>query len=391
MIAFDNTQVAFAINSNYDLKRARLLFTTISWPFMVKVGESLLKLANSLRVPVSWAIKPSIFRQFVGGETLDECAETVERLNKFGVQSILDYSVEAKDNEDDRESAMNEILKSISHASKNSAIPFVVFKPSGIADTSVLEKVSCKKELSTKEQELYRSFFRRVETLCQAAFDSDKPILIDAEDSWYQAAIDEVVEKMMARFNKTKAIVYNTLQMYRTDRLNFLFIAHKKAIENGYVLGIKLVRGAYMEKERLRADELGYISPIHETKANTDRDFNEAVKFCIVNIDSTSMFCGTHNEDSVAYAAMLMERNRIQPSDSRIFFSQLFGMSDNISFNLAASNYNVAKYIPYGPVKEVLPYLIRRAQENTSVKGQTGRELSLIRKELKRRNQLREK
>ncbi len=389
MVTFDNTQVAFAVNSNADLRRARLLFSSISWPLMVKVGEFLLKSATSLHIPISWAIKPTIFRQFVGGETLPECAAAVNKLSQSGVKSILDYSVEGKNTEEERENAMLEIHESILHASQNPDIPFAVFKPSGIADTMVLEKVSCKQELTSDEQKKYDSFIRRVETLCEAASNSQTSILIDAEDSWYQAAIDNVVEQMMQRYNRTEPIVLNTLQMYRTDRMNYLIMAHKRAIESGYLIGMKLVRGAYMEKERHRADEQGYISPIHETKADTDRDFNEAVKYCIANIDTISLFCGTHNEDSVAYATMLMERNQVKPTDKRIFFSQLFGMSDNISFNLAASEYNVAKYIPYGPVNEVLPYLIRRAQENTSVKGQTGRELSLIRKELKRRKSLR--
>lgn len=385
MISFNNTEIAYSSQSTQELKRARLLFLSISYPWIVTFGKLMLKLATALRIPTAWAIKPTIFKQFVGGETIDECKKVVDTLSKFGVKSILDYSVESKDNEDDRESAFNEIMLSIKNASQNPAIAFAVFKPSGIADTYVLEKISNGIELSENEKIRFDHFSTRVDSLCKTAYDLGIPILIDAEDSWYQAALDDIIDQMMAKYNTEKTIVFNTLQMYRTDRLSFLRKIHNKAIDQGYTIGIKLVRGAYMEKERKRAAEKGYLSPIHETKSDTDRDFNAAVKYCIQNIDSISMFCGTHNEDSVLYTLMLMEQNGIAPNDSRIFFSQLLGMSDNITFNLAANGYNSSKYIPYGPVKEVMPYLIRRAQENTSVKGQTGRELTLIRNELARR------
>lgn len=385
MTSFNNTQIAYSSQSTSDLKRAKLLFLSISYPLMVSVGQQLIRFAVLLKIPIAWAIKPTIFRQFVGGETLSECKRVVDNLNQHGVKSILDYSVEGKGNEDDRESAFTEIKNSIIHASQDPAIAFAVFKPSGIADTHILEKASNGIPLNEKEVEGFERFVQRVENLCQTAHDTNTPILIDAEDSWYQAALDDVIERMMSEFNREKVIVFNTLQMYRTDRLKFLLTTHHKAIESGYFIGVKLVRGAYMEKERKRAEDLGYISPIHLSKGDTDRDFNEAVKYCIQNIETISMFCGTHNEESVSFAMMLMEQYGIDHGDPRVFFSQLLGMSDNISFNLAASDYNASKYIPYGPVKEVLPYLIRRAQENTSVKGQTGRELSLIKTELKRR------
>lgn len=385
MINFENTEIAFAYRFNGELSKAKFLFNTVASPLVVRLGSGLLKLAAFLHIPISWAVKPTIFKHFVGGESLKECQPVVATLARYNVRSILDYSVEGKSSPKEMERAFNEILSSVAFAASNPNVVFSVFKPTGLIDVNVLTLVSEGKLLSELQQEQYNLFLSRVDTLCSAAAESGKPILIDAEDSWYQKALDEVIESMMAKYNTQRAVVFNTLQMYRTDRFSYLKAAHKRAQEKGYILGMKYVRGAYMEKERVRAVQMGYISPICETKAATDKNFNEAIKYSVSNIDTITTFCGTHNQDSVNYLVCLMDSNGIAPSDSRIYFSQLYGMSDNLSFNLAAAGYNVAKYVPYGPVKHVMPYLIRRAEENTSVKGQTGRELALIKTEIRRR------
>jgi proline dehydrogenase len=388
MLSLSNTQLAFALLSNRELNRAKLLFLTLSFPFLVKAGLYLIKLAIRIKLPILWAVKPTIFKQFVGGETLVECLPVVDKLDKYNVKSILDFSVEGQNTETSHESAFNEILRSIGNAKGNKAIPFTVFKPSGLVSINILEKVSRNEALSPSEKQIYSLFCERIETLCIAAANADTPLLMDAEDSWYQKALDDICHEMMQKYNRGKAFVYNTLQMYRKDRLEFLQQSLKIAVENNYIFGAKLVRGAYMEKERDRAQWLGYTSPIHDTKTQTDMAFNGALEFLLINIDHTSIFCGTHNEESVYYLISLMDRYAINPNDTRVFFSQLYGMSDHITFNLAHSGYNVAKYIPYGPVKLVIPYLMRRAQENTSVEGQTGRELLLIRQEQERRKKM---
>jgi proline dehydrogenase len=385
MLTFNNTEIAFAWRSTQDLKRARMLFRTISWTTLVAVGNFLLSVALKIRFPISWIVKPTIYKHFVGGENLADCLPIVDSLAKFNVKSILDYSVEGKNNDKSHESAYNEILRSIHNAANNQNITFAVFKPTGLINTNILEKVSSNVALSDSEKSKFELFCQRVDNLCSEAYNAKTPLLIDAEDSWYQKSLDDVVQKMMEKYNKEEVIVYNTLQMYRTDRLQFLKDSHAHALKNGYKLGMKFVRGAYMEKERERAQKMGYPSPIHANKELTDRAFNDAQEYSFQNIDTISIFCGTHNEESVQKLAILMENHSIAPNDKRITFSQLFGMSDNISFMLAHKDYNVTKYIPYGPVREVMPYLLRRAQENTSVKGQTGRELSLIDQEFKRR------
>jgi len=385
MISFENTEIAFRSKSDNDLKRSYFLFKTLSHNSLVKLGGSLTQSAIKMHIPVNWVVKPTIYKQFVGGETIEECGPTVRNLQEYNVKAILDYSVEGKESEDDIKAALAETLRSINNAGKNSNIPFAVFKPTAFTTPDILENVSADKKLTDREKLEAERFKTRIETLCNAAYESNIPILIDAEDSWFQNFIDEVVNKMMAKFNKEKAIIFNTFQMYRHDRLGFLEESYQKAVDGNYFLGAKFVRGAYMEKERERAHELGYPSPIQPDKDSTDRDYNAALKFCVEHIDRITIFNGTHNEYSAGYLAELMEQKGLQKNDPRVWFSQLFGMSDHISFNLADAGYNVAKYLPYGPVKHVIPYLVRRAEENTSVKGQTGRELSLISKEMSRR------
>lgn len=386
MLTFNNTEIAFKWRSNKDLRRARLLFKTISWTPLVWLGEKFVRIATTLRIPIAWLVKPTIFKHFVGGETLQDCQPVILKLAKYKVKSILDYSVEGTGSDKSQELAFNEILQSVNYASNNPDVPFTVFKPTGLIDVTILAKVSNKENLSTQEVEKFNLFKNRVDTLCQASAKIPKPILIDAEDTWYQSALDDVATDMMQKYNTKHAIVFNTLQMYRVDRLEFLKKSHSHALENDYVLGVKFVRGAYMEKERERAAKNGYPSPIHPNKQETDEAFDQAQEYALGNINSISIFSGTHNEESVLKLVKLMESAGISHEDPRVTFSQLYGMSDNISFILAHDGYNVAKYIPYGPVRHVMPYLIRRAQENTSVKGQTTRELSLVKKELQRRS-----
>lgn len=385
MLDFANTEIAFQSKSNKDLRRAAFLFKTLSKPTVVKLGKSLTNFALAAHLPVGWAVKPTIYKHFVGGETIEKCKPVVQTLSRFNVKSILDYSVEGSDDEQAIENALQETLNSIDNASQNENIPFAVFKPTAFGDSLMLQKASVSSPLSENDQKEKQKFYDRINTLCKAAFDKDIPVLIDAEDYAFQEHIDNVVEEMMKLYNKDKPIVFNTLQMYRKDRLDFLKKSIEKARKDGYYYGVKFVRGAYMEKERERASRMAYEDPIQPDKESTDRDYNAALKYSIENIDVVTIFNGTHNEYSSEYLCRLMEEKQIARDDNRVWFSQLYGMSDHISFNLASEGYNVAKYLPYGPVKHVLPYLIRRAEENTSVKGQTGRELMLITKEQQRR------
>ncbi len=385
MLNFNNTEIAFKSKSNGHLLWSWFLFSLLSKASLVKLINKLLSFALKIKLPIGWLVRPTVYGHFVGGESIKDCKNVVEQLGEFNVKAILDYSVEGKESEEDILNALNETLQSIKNAARNPNIPFAVFKPTAFTTANVLEKVSAGMDLSDEEKTEADNFRNRIDTLCKAAHDADLPILIDAEDSWFQKFIDEVVTDMMQKYNKEKAIVYNTLQMYRHDRLDYLKKDYEKAVAGNYFLGMKFVRGAYMEKERERAIEKGYPSPIQPDKESTDRDYNAALRFCIEHIDKISVFNGTHNEYSSNYLAELMEEAGLEKNDSRTFFAQLYGMSDHISFNLANYGYNVAKYVPYGPVKHVMPYLFRRAEENTSVAGQTGRELSLIIQERNRR------
>jgi len=387
MITFDNTEIAFKSKTDNDLRRSYVLFKTLAHNSLVRIGGSLTQTAIRMHIPINWIVKPTIYKQFVGGETIAECADTVHELAKYNVKAILDYSVEGREAPEDIQAALDETLHSIANAAKEPNIPFAVFKPTAFTTANVLTKVSAGQQLTPAEAAEADNFRQRIDQLCKAAYDQNVPILIDAEDSWYQNFIDEVVDQMMAKYNSERAIVFNTFQMYRHDRLEFLKKSWQKAVYGNYFLGAKFVRGAYMEKERERALEMKYPSPIQPDKESTDRDYNRALKFCMEHIDSITIFNGTHNEYSSQYLTELMKEKGLKNGDPRVWFSQLYGMSDHISFNLAHAGYNVAKYLPYGPVKHVIPYLVRRAEENTSVKGQTGRELSLISKEMSRRSQ----
>lgn len=385
MLSFDNTEVAFSGKSDADLNRSYWLFKLIGNSVVVNVGQSLTTFAINTRLPIKGIIKATIFRQFVGGENITECNKTIETLARYRIGTILDYSVEGKENESDFDNCTHETIGTIDKAMGNRNIPFCVFKITGLARFSLLEKVSAGLLLTEAEQQEFARVHDRVNAICKKAHDNRVPVFIDAEESWIQPAMDTLVNEMMSLYNKQKAIVYNTFQLYLKNSLAHLKKTFEEGKRGGFLVGAKLVRGAYMEKERSRAFEMNYRSPIQDTKQDTDNDYNAALEFCVENIDRLAICAGTHNEHSSMYLTDLMKKKNIIPSHPHVCFSQLLGMSDHISFNLANAGYNVSKYVPYGPVKEVLPYLIRRARENTSVKGQTGRELSLIIKEKQRR------
>jgi proline dehydrogenase len=385
MLSFDNTEVAFSGKSDADLNRSYWLFKLIANPVFVNVGQSLTTFAIGTRLPIKSIIKATIFKQFVGGEDIHECDKTIDDLGKYNIGTILDYSVEGKENDVDFDNCVRETIDTIDKAKGNKNIPFCVFKITGLARFALLEKVSAGLALTEAEQKEFVRVHDRVNSICKRAHDNAVSLLIDAEESWIQQAMDDLANEMMSLYNKEKVIVYNTFQLYRKDRFASLKKTFEIAKKENYLMGAKLVRGAYMEKERNRAFEMNYQSPIQDTKQDTDNDYNAALEFCIEYTDRLAICAGTHNEHSSMYLTDLMKKKNISPSNKHIYFSQLLGMSDHISFNLANAGYNVAKYVPYGPVKDVLPYLIRRARENTSVKGQTGRELSLIIKEKRRR------
>lgn len=385
MISFDNTENAFAGKSDGALKKAHFLFSMIGRNWVVSMGKPLTNLAFTLHLPVKGIIRNTIFRQFVGGESIEKCEATIAYLHQYHIGTILDYSVEGQEDEASFEAATEELLHTVAKAKEDARIPFAVFKVSGIARSAILEKVSAGKNLSDAETGEWQRVTARVHELCRRAHEAQTPILVDAEESWIQQAIDDLALEMMRRYNREKPIVYNTTQMYRHDRLAYIRSLFATAEQENFHIGLKIVRGAYMEKERDRAAEKGYPDPIQPDKQSTDRDFNKALRFCTEHVGRIAICAGTHNEESSRMLVDLISEHQIGKQHPHIYFAQLLGMSDHISFNLSQAGYNVAKYVPYGPVKEVMPYLIRRAEENTSVKGQTGRELSLIKKELIRR------
>ena len=386
MISFDNTEIAFQGKSKKDLNRAYWLFKLVSNNTLVKVGPALLNMALFLRFPILGLIKTTIFKHFCGGESIIDSQKTIEELSHYQIGTILDYSVEGQESEANFDVVMEETIATIERAAGDNKIPFSVFKITGVGRFALLEKVNAKQTLSENEKKEYERVKNRINTICKKAHSLSVPIFIDAEESWIQDTIDDIAIAMMHQYNKERAIVYNTLQMYRWDRLAYLKQCYADAENHKYFLGLKLVRGAYMEKERARAEKLGYASPIQKNKASTDKDYDIAIFFCVENIDRIAFCAGTHNEDSSAKLTKLLVDKGIDKNDNRVYFSQLLGMSDHISYNLAFAKYNVAKYVPYGPVKEVMPYLIRRAEENTSITGQTSRELALIMKEKVRRS-----
>lgn len=382
---FENTEVAFKLKSDSQLERAYFLFKMIAKEPLVKIGTAVTKFALNAHLPVEGLIRSTVFDHFCGGINENDCMPLVDSLSKLGVKSVLDYSVEGKEGEEQFISTLNKVIELTAFSKIKNAMPFSVFKPTGLGRFELFHKVTEKIELSDQEVIEWSQVKKRFDIASNSASQSNIKLLIDAEESWIQGAADEICTNLMAKYNQKKVVVFNTLQCYRWDRLNYLKEEHKKALANGYKLGYKIVRGAYLEKENERAEAKGYKSPICETKTATDTCFNEVLNYILNNLSEIELFIGTHNEESTYLALDQMKEKKIAKNDLRVWFGQLYGMSDHITFNLAKLGYGVAKYIPFGPVKDVMPYLIRRAEENTSVAGQTSRELSLIKKEKQRR------
>ncbi|MFD1316307.1 proline dehydrogenase family protein [Namhaeicola litoreus] len=382
---FDNTETAFAIKSDSDLEKAYFLFKMIKSEPLVRIGSAVTKFALKSNLPVEGLIRSTVFDHFCGGVSEEDCMPIIDRMYTKNVHSVLDFSVEGKEIENQFDFAMEKILQILKFVKEKDALPFAVFKPTGFGRFKLYQKITEKKILTEEEKLEWERVRQRYEKVAKLAFDYDVPLLIDAEESWMQEAVDDLTEGLMMKYNKEKAIVFSTLQLYRWDRLDYLKGLSERAQKNNFKIGMKLVRGAYMEKERERAKENGYADPICKDKAETDKNFNDVLKYMFENIDKMAIFCGTHNEESSYLMMDLIQKSGLEKNDQRLWFGQLYGMSDHISFNLAKEGYNVAKYLPFGPVKDVMPYLIRRAEENTSVAGQTNRELDLIAKEKKRR------
>ena len=384
-ISFEDTSIAFSYKSDAELKKANFIFSLVNHPLISSLATGSIKWALKIGLPIEGLIKKTVFYHFCGGESIDKTQEALDRLARYGIGTILDYSVEGEKTEAGFEKTTEETILTIEKAHKSNKIPFCVFKVTGIASAGLLEKIQNKQQLSDEEKRAYEKVRERVKRICAKAYEYNVPVLVDAEETWIQEPIDALAYDMMKKYNSEKAIVFNTYQLYRTASLQNLKDGFKEAENKNYHIGAKLVRGAYMEKERERAQQLGYPSPIQPTKEDSDKAFNEALEFCVTNRHRMAIMCGSHNEESNKLLTQLMAKYGISNHDDKFWFAQLYGMSDNISFNLAKAGYRVAKYVPYGPVKSVMPYLFRRASENTSVAGQSSRELILIRKELKRR------
>ncbi|MBI5856982.1 MAG: proline dehydrogenase family protein [Sphingobacteriales bacterium] len=405
VLSFDNTEYAFEYKADKQLKKAKFLFSLMARPWVVKLGIKLTPLALKLGLPVKGLIRKTIFSQFVGGESLEKTSDVAKRLSEYHVKIILDYAVEGKEGEENFEHTCREFIRVIEFASTQKNIPFIAVKVTGFARFAMLEEVHslmqgeegtlmkkylrATEKITGEKKEEWHRFQNRVMRVCEAAEKYGVSVSIDAEETWIQDPVDALTIIMMDTFNKGRAVVYNTTQHYRTDRQQFLKDTYAAALERNFILGAKLVRGAYMEKERKRAAEKGYPSPIMPDKESTDKDYNESVKFCIDHIDRIALMVASHNEFSNLYTTQLLQEKGLPLNHPNVHWSQLYGMSDNITFNLAHSGCSVSKYLPFGPIKDVIPYLMRRAQENTSVKGQTGRELTLIKKELQRRKAVR--
>ncbi len=382
---FQDTATAFADKTNSELKEKYRLFKMLNSPLLNAIGTRTARFALAVGLPVEGLIKSTIFEQFCGGETIEECEPTIRKLGNANIGTILDYSVEGKATEADFDHTKEEIIRTIDRAKNDPSIPFAVFKVTGIAPLGTLERMSAKRKLDGKSQAKCERIHSRVNDICEYAFKLGQPVFIDAEELWIQDAIDRLATEMMEKYNLEQPIVYNTIQLYRKDRLQYLRESRRQANTGGYILAVKLVRGAYMEKERERAAQENYESPIHDDKAATDEDFDTAIEYCLKHLDEVAFVAGTHNEKSVHLLAARMHELGITNEHPYINFSQLYGMGDNLSYVLARHGYNVSKYVPYGPIADAIPYLIRRANENSSAAGQVSRELELIQKELKRR------
>lgn len=381
---FDNTEIAFQIKTDTELERAYFLFKMIQNEPLVRIGTAVTNFALKTKMPVEKLIRMTVFDHFCGGVTEDDCLPTIEKMYAKNVHAILDYSVEGKESEEQFDHSLEKTMNTIEFAKAKKSIPFAVFKPTGFGRIGLYQKVTENATLTDDEQKEWNRVVARYQKVGQMAFDLDVPLLIDAEESWMQDAADDLIESLMVQFNKEKAIIFGTLQMYRWDRLDYLSGLNERAKTQGFYIGMKLVRGAYLEKENERAEKLGYPTPICKSKAVTDKNYNDALRY-MAEHKKMAVYVGTHNEESSYLMMQLAEEANLEKNDSRLWFGQLYGMSDHISYNLAAEGYNVSKYLPFGPVRDVMPYLIRRAEENTSVAGQTSRELNLLKTERKRR------
>ena len=384
-ISFADTIIAFSYKSDKELKKSHFLFSSINNPILSKLGANIVKFALKVKIPIKGIIRNTVFQQFCGGESINQCEATINKLADYNIKTILDYAAEGDQGESNYNIATEEILKIIEKAASNPNIPFCVFKPTGIASKDLLEKIQLEEELNNYEKEQFETIRNRYDTIAKACFERGIQLYVDSEDSYYQDPIDDLVYELMEKYNRIHVVVFNTYQMYRKGMLESLKVANERGKQRGYFVGAKLVRGAYMEKERQRAEDKGYQDPIMPDKKSTDRQYDDALGYCVENIDNLELCSGSHNENSNYLLANLIQRRNLTMDDKRIYFAQLFGMSDHISFNLANAGYNVVKYVPYGPIETVMPYLLRRAEENTSIAGQSSRELELITKEIKRR------
>jgi len=379
---FSDKYIDYSSKTKKELRQALILFSLLSNKIIVKIGNYLLKITLGLHLPVLFIIKKTIFKHFCGGENILESQAKINELGQHKIKTILDYSVEGKNDLKSLKNTYQEILRNLDEANKNSLIPFSVFKFTGLVRFDLLKKINKKKQLNTTEQNELKIFKTRLNHICQKAKKIKIPILIDAEESWIQDSIDSLTEELMEQYNTSEIIVFNTIQLYRWDKLKYIKDLHNKAKSKKFKLGLKLVRGAYMEKERDWSKRNKKKCVIHKTKENCDQDYNNAAKYCIDNIKDMGLCFGTHNEYSTDLILQLMKKKGIKNNDKRIYFSQLLGMSDNISFYLSYFNYNVAKYVPYGPIREVIPYLIRRVEENSAITGQTKAEIKRLKKAL---------
>ena len=385
-INFNDTEIAFSDKSNNDLREMHLLFKVMNNPLWVNVGKKLVNIAFTIHLPIEWIVKRKIYKHFCGGVSITDSSKLIDKLDKRHVGTILDYAVEGEENEELFDATCKELLNVITFSHKNKKTPFSAFKISGIGSFDLMAKVSNNEPLNESESKSYKLILNRVDDICKLSYELDVPVLIDAEETWIQPFLDGVILEMMRKYNKEKAIVQNTYQMYRHDRVGVIKQHHAIAKAEGFYLGLKIVRGAYMEKERERAKAMDYPSPIQLNKEATDKDFNDIIRYFVDNVDTISFMVATHNEVSSRLLATLIEEHNLPRNHPHVYFSQLYGMSDHLTYNLAEGGYNVVKYVPYGKVKTMLPYLIRRAEENSSVKGQSSRELLLIKHELKRRS-----
>lgn len=384
-INFEDTKIAFERKSNKELRKMKWLFNLMSQNWLVNIGSQASLLGLRMGLPIKGLIKSTIFEQFCGGQSLEDSRSSIEGIAAYGVGAVLDYGAEAKDTEEEFDKALEEFMKTVEFAARNPAIDVISTKITSMSRFEILEKIGKGVQLTNEEQISWEKTIARLDLLCRTAKEKEIALFVDAEESWIQDAIDQLTDEMMERYNTDSLVVYNTFQMYRHDRLDFLKASLERAKARGYLLGAKLVRGAYMEKERKRAQEMGYLSPIQPDKASTDRDYDLAVKYCVEHYDFIASCVASHNQKSTEYQMQLMEEKDLPKDHPHLSFCQLYGMSDNLTFNLAKAGYRVSKYMPFGPIKDVIPYLIRRAQENSSVDGEVGRELLLVNKELRRR------